>query len=91
MSRIKAPYKKSPKNYNNDLSIARDEICRAFLNDNGLANVVNNLESVFSEVRYFPMSAVEHSPKVGVAFDPFGVIDPVAWIAKSVNRQFTQH
>ncbi|WP_455146426.1 hypothetical protein [Clostridium sp.] len=82
MPRIKAQYKKSPENYNNDLSIARDEICRAFLNDNGLANVVNNLESVFSEVRYFPMSAVGHSPEAGIAFEPFGVIDPVAWIAK---------
>ncbi len=82
MPRIKAQYKKSPENYNNDLSIARDEICRVFLNDNGLANVVNNLESVFSEVRYFPMSAVGHSPEAGVAFEPFGVIDPVAWIAK---------
>ena len=82
MPRIKAQYKKAPENYNNDLSIARDEICRAFLNDNGLANVVNNLESVFSEVCYFPMSAVGHSPEAGVAFEPFGVIDPVAWIAK---------
>ena len=85
MPRIKAQYNKSPENYNNDLSIARDEVCRTFLNDNGLANVVNNLESVFSEVRYFPMSAVGHSPEAGVAFEPFGVIDPVAWIAK--NRQ----
>ena len=82
MPRIKAQYEKAPGNYNNDLSIARDEICRAFLNDNGLANVVNNLESVFSEVCYFPMSAVGHSPEAGVAFEPFGVIDPVAWIAK---------
>lgn len=82
MPRIKAQYKKAPENYNNDLSIARDEICRAFLNNNGLANVVNNLESVFSEVRYFPMSAVGHSPEAGVAFEPFGVIDPVAWIAQ---------
>lgn len=82
MPRIKTQYKKAPETYNNDLSIARDEICRAFLNDNGLANVVNNLESVFSEVCYFPMSAVGHSPEAGVAFEPFGVIDPVAWIAK---------
>lgn len=82
MPRIKAQYKKAPENYNNDLTIARDEICRAFLNDNGLANVVNNLESVFLEVCYFPMSAVGHSPEAGVAFEPFGVIDPVAWIAK---------
>lgn len=82
MPRIKTQYKKAPETYNNDLSIARDEICRAFLNDIGLANVVNNLESVFSEICYFPMSAVGHSPEVGIAFDPFGVIDPVAWIAK---------
>lgn len=82
MPKIKAQYKKSPENYNNDLSIARDEICRSFLSDIGLANVINNLESVFSDVRYFPMSAVGHSPEAGVAFEPFGIIDPVAWITK---------
>lgn len=82
MPRIKNQYKKAPENYNNDLSIARDEICRSFLNDIGLANVINNLESVFSDVCYFPMSAIGHSPEPGVAFEPFGIIDPVAWIAK---------
>lgn len=46
------------------------------------ANVINNLESVFSDVCYFPMSAIGHSPEPGVAFEPFGIIDSVAWIAK---------
>jgi len=87
MPKIKAQYKKAPENYQNDLSVARDEICRAFLADIGLANVVNNLESVFSDICYFPMSAIGHSPKAGFAFEPFGVIEPVAWIAQ--KRQAT--
>lgn len=82
LPKIKAQFKKEPEKYSSDLSVARDEICRSFLNDIGLANVVNNLESVFSDVCYFPISAVGHTPEAGVAFEPFGVIDPVTWIAK---------
>ena len=82
MPKIKSQFKKDPEKYNGDLSAARDEICRSFLNDIGLANVVNNLESVFLDVCYFPISALGHPPKVGVTFEPFGVIEPVTWIAK---------
>lgn len=82
MPKIKSQFKKDPEKYSSDLSIARDEICKSFLNDIGLANVVNNLESVFLDVCYFPTSAIGHPPEVGVAFDPFGVIEPVTWIAK---------
>lgn len=82
LPKIKAQFKKEPEKYNGDLSAARDEICRSFLNDIGLANVVNNLESVFLDVCYFPISALGHPLEVGVAFDPFGVIEPVTWIAK---------
>ncbi len=82
LPKIKAQFKKEPEKYSSDLSVARDEICRSFLNDIGLANVVNNLESVFSDVCYFPISAIGHLPKAGVAFEPSGVIEPVTWIAK---------
>ena len=82
LPKIKAQFKKKPEKYSSDISVARDEICRSFLNDIGLANVVNNLESVFSDVCYFPISAVGHTPEAGVEFEPFGVIAPVTWIAK---------
>lgn len=80
--KIKAQFRMAPENYSNDLSVARDTICKEFLKDIGLSNIVNNLDSVFSDICYFPVSSIGHLPEAGVAYEPFGVIDPVAWIAK---------
>lgn len=33
LPKIKAQFKKEPEKYSSDLSVARDEICRSFLND----------------------------------------------------------
>lgn len=64
-----------------DLGDARNIICRRYLSEIGLANVLNNLDSVFSNVAYFPVSAIGHLEEAGEGFDPQGVIEPVEWIA----------
>ena len=57
-------------------------MCRSYLTDIGLANSLNNLESVFSHVSYFPISAIGHTETGAAAFNPWGVIDPIDWIAR---------
>ena len=60
---------------------ARDKVCRRYLAEIGLANVINNLDSVFSRVSYFPVSSIGHCED-GRPFDPQNVITPMGWLAR---------
>lgn len=60
---------------------ARDKVCRRYLAEIGLANVINNLDSVFSWVSYFPVSSIGHCED-GRPFDPQNVITPMGWLAR---------
>jgi len=82
MDRIKALYGENPSMYNNNENDAKDQICREYLTKIGLINVLNNIEAIFTNVSFFPVSAAGHAPKEGKAFAPVGVMEPVAWIAK---------
>ena len=79
---IQKVYNENPSAYNNRESDARDQICRAYLAKIGLTNVLNNIEATFTNVVFFPVSAIGHTAGEGRAFAPVGVIEPVAWIAK---------
>jgi hypothetical protein len=79
---IRAKYNASPDFYENDIVKARNTICREYLLNLGLDNAINNLEGVFSKVHYFPVSAIGHLGKAGKAYEPFGVLEPITWIAK---------
>lgn len=83
LPQIKAKFKASPDSYGNNMNIARNEICKEFLHNSGLANAMNNLESVFSNIAYFPVSAIGHLSKTGKTFEPFGILEPVTWIAQN--------
>jgi len=85
LPKIKVTFNANPDMYGNDLTIARDELCRAYLEKLGLYNALNNLDAIFSNIRYFPISAIGHISESGNEFNPFGVIDPIAWIAKETN------
>lgn len=60
---------------------ARDKVCRKYLADIGLANAINNLDSVFSRVSYFPVSSIGHCED-GSPFDPQNIIAPMGWLAR---------
>lgn len=60
---------------------ARDKVCRRYLADIGLANAINNLDSVFSRVSYFPVSSIGHCED-GSPFDPQNIIAPMSWLAR---------
>lgn len=78
--KIKAEYAANQNQYSS-LEDARDKICKKYLVDIGLVNVINNLESVFSKVSYFPVSSMGHFAD-GSPFDPQNVIAPIAWLAQ---------
>lgn len=80
--KIKSLYNKTPEEYDNLQSIARDKICKAYLSRLGLDNALNNIDATFSNVRYFPISAIGRVVGENKPYDPIGIMEPVAWIAK---------
>ena len=83
VSRIKSAFDADPERYRNSIEIAADEVCRGYLADIGLANILNNLDAVFSMVRCFPASAIGHGGGQERPFEPYGVVEPIAWIGES--------
>jgi GTPase SAR1 family protein len=86
---IQKMYNENPSVYNNKESAARDQICREYLAKIGLTNVLHNIEATFTNVSFFPVSAIGHEAGEGRAFSPVGVIEPVAWIAKKRRSRLT--
>ncbi len=65
---------------------ARDSICRQFLMDIGLSATVNNLETQFSNLHYFPVSAMGHSSD-GTSYKSWGTVDPVKWMLPLADKE----
>ncbi|MDR2731292.1 MAG: GTPase domain-containing protein [Treponema sp.] len=86
---IHALYDENPSAYNNNEYAAKDQICREYLAKAGLRNVLNNIDSIFTNVSFFPVSAIGHKAEKGKAFTPIGVMEPVAWIAKKRHSRLT--
>ena len=86
LPRIRATFKAAngsndgPQEYSNYL----DDVCRTFLLTHGFDNAVNLIESEFSNIRYFPVSAMGHSLEDG-PYEPWGVLDPVFWLMSHEN------
>ena len=85
--KIKARFSSNPEKYNSDLQIARNEICREFLLSKGLTNALNNLESVFSKVQYFPASSMGHGAVGRIQFKPWGVLEPIIWLSETRKNE----
>ena len=77
-----------PQAYNNNIVNAMSSICRNYLDKNGMTNAINNLESTFSNICYFSVSAMGHQSRAGTTFKPNGVIEPILWLAKKENGKF---
>lgn len=58
---------------------ARDAMCRQFLIDIGMVSAVEDLETQFSNIHYYPVSAQGHSTD-GTAFEPWGIMEAVDWM-----------
>ncbi len=87
LPKIKATFNANPGAFGYDITVARDKLCRVYLEKLGLDNALNNIDSIFSHIRYFPVSAMGHASKKGKEFEPFGVIAPIAWITKEARAE----
>lgn len=67
---------------------ARDSICRQFLMDIGLAATVDNLETQFSNLHYFPVSAMGHTPD-GTPYEPWGIMDAIEWMLPLTDKELS--
>lgn len=65
---------------------ARDGECRKFLMDIGLSATVENLETEFSNLHYFPVSAMGHAPD-GSEYEPWGVTDAIDWMLPLADKE----
>ena len=69
---------------------AEDHICRKFLCDSGLANVVNIIDMKFPNNRYFSFSAIGHPTQdskkelVGY-FKPIRIIELILWLFNQID------
>lgn len=64
--------------YTNEMDV-EDYICRKFLQENNMENLLNIIETKFPINRYFACSAIGHSSSTG-QFTPIGVMDPMQWL-----------
>ena len=67
---------------------ARDSICRQFLVDIGLSATVDNLETQFSNLHYFPVSAMGHSAD-GTPYEPWGIMEAVKWMLPLADKELS--
>ena len=67
---------------------ARDSVCRQFLIDIGLAATVDNLETQFSNLHYFPVSAMGHSAD-GTSYEPWGIMDAIEWMLLLADKELS--
>lgn len=82
-------FKANPSLYKGNYADARNEICRNYIISLGMANAINNLESVFPNVQYFAVSAMGHIFQEGQPFVPIDVIEPIAWVAAQNNSKLS--
>lgn len=64
--------------------IAEDYVCRKFLQDNGLASFVSNIDMKFKNNRYFKCSAIGHTREAG-RYNPKGVLEPMEWVFQTAD------
>ena len=88
LGKIQYEYKRNPAEFNYSLLNAENIICRQYLIDIGLDELVTNLENVYNTVCYFSVSAMGHVFKRGQPFSPFGAISPIYWILFKSRSKF---
>lgn len=65
-------------------SNARDTVSRDFLIDIGLQDAVRAIEAGFTNVHYFPVSAIGHAAN-GEEYEPEHVVEPFYWLIRSAQ------
>lgn len=76
--RIKSTMRSDKRRFEN-FANARDVISRDFLIDIGLQDAVRAIEASFTNVHYFPVSAIGHAAN-GEEYEPEHVVEPFYWL-----------
>ena len=71
-----------------DYDRIRDQVCREFLIEIGFGGLISVLESRFSNIHYFPVSAMGHSPN-GEEYEPWGVMEAFSWLLPQADKELT--
>ncbi|MEI3061929.1 MAG: hypothetical protein V8S72_02820 [Oscillospiraceae bacterium] len=56
--------------------------------DIGLSATVDNLETQFSNLHYFPVSAMGHSAD-GTPYEPWGIMEAVEWMLPLADKELS--
>lgn len=86
-AKIKSIFRNNTEQYGT-YETARDSVCRQFLIDIGLSATVDNLETQFSNLHYFPVSAMGHSAD-GTPYEPWGITDAVEWMLPLADKELS--
>lgn len=86
--KIKSEYRAHSDHYGSFVE-ARDRICQEFLHDIDMGFAVETIQACFSNVHYFPLSAMGHEPN-GEAFDSWGVLKPFEWLIANADPAFAE-
>jgi GTPase SAR1 family protein len=73
---------------NTSKELVRNGICRVFLNSRGFSNAVNLIDAKFNKVQYYPVSAMGHPAAFGQKYEPWGVLEPIAWLLQQHGALF---
>lgn len=90
MPKIKSIYNHSAKDDELSgitLSSVRNDVCRDFLCSHGFDGLLNMIDGEFENTQYFPVSAMGHEAEESVAYEPWGVVEPISWIIQQTNVQ----
>ena len=63
-----------------------DHLYRKFLKENEMESFVNAIEMKFKNNRFFAASAIGHTRDAG-AYNPVGVLEPMAWICTKADKK----
>lgn len=64
-----------------------DDVCRTFLVAQGFSNLLNILDSEFTNLAIFPVSAMGHKASDGTPYEPWGVMQAAFWLLNQGNRE----
>lgn len=84
-AKLNSIYKKGLNGYES-FEQTRDEECKKFLINIGYSSAVEELEIAFTNLHYFPVSAIGHAPD-GTKYEPWGVTEPIEWMMESADKE----
>jgi len=95
LSVIYERYRSNPSEFSTaavqgSLDLTRNGVCQEFLVNHNYENVLNLIRGEFSNVQYYPVSAMGHTAISGKSYEPWGVVEPVMWLLRYTDESFRE-